>query len=73
MEPGARELVRLIERATQERVRVIFVQPQFSSRSAGAIAAEIGGAVVPIDPLSGDYMENLRSIAREIQKALGGE
>lgn len=73
MEPRARELVRLIERATEERVRVIFVQPQFSSRSAGAIAAEIGGVVVPIDPLSGDYLQNLRSIAREIQGALGGE
>ncbi|MFH1690228.1 MAG: zinc ABC transporter substrate-binding protein [Candidatus Eisenbacteria bacterium] len=73
MEPGARELVGLIEQATAEGVRVIFVQPQFSSRSAKAIAAEIGGVVVPMDPLSGDYLENLRSIAREVQKALSDE
>lgn len=70
MEPGARELVRLIEKATAEGVRVIFVQPQFSSKSAAAIAAEVGGAVVPIDPLHGDYVENLRRIGREVQTAL---
>jgi zinc transport system substrate-binding protein len=70
MEPSARELAGLIERATAEGVRVIFVQPQFSTRSARAIAEEIGGAVVPIDPLSADYMNNLRTIAREVAEAL---
>ena len=70
MEPSARELAGLIEHATDEGVRVIFVQPQFSTRSARAIAEEIGGAVVPIDPLSADYMNNLRAIAREVAKAL---
>ena len=70
MEPSARELAGLIDHATAEGVRVIFVQPQFSTRSARAIAEEIDGAVVPIDPLSADYMDNLRSIAREVAKAL---
>ncbi len=70
MEPSARELAGLIERATAEGVRVIFVQPQFSTRSARAIAEEIGGAVVPIDPLSADYMNNLRTIAHEVAEAL---
>ena len=71
MEPGARELVGLVERATAEGVRVIFVQPQFSSRSARAIAAEIGGAVVPMDPLSGNYIENLRGMAHAVREGLG--
>jgi len=57
MEPSARELAGLIDRATSEGVRVIFVQPQFSARSARAIAEEIGGVMVPIDPLSADYMD----------------
>jgi zinc transport system substrate-binding protein len=70
MEPSARELAELIDHATSEGVRVIFVQPQFSTRSARAIAEEIGGVVVPIDPLSADYMDNLRSIAREVKQAL---
>ncbi len=70
MEPSARELAGLIDYAISEGVRVIFVQPQFSTRSARAIAEEIGGAVVPIDPLSADYMDNLRSIAHEVAQAL---
>ncbi|MCK4681163.1 zinc ABC transporter substrate-binding protein [bacterium] len=70
MEPSARELAGLMDHAISEGVRVIFVQPQFSTRSARAIAEEIGGAVVPIDPLSADYMDNLRAIAHEVTKAL---
>ena len=70
MEPSARELAGLIEHAIAESVRVIFVQPQFSKKSAGAIAEEIGGVVVPIDPLSPDYLDNLRAIAREVAEAL---
>jgi zinc transport system substrate-binding protein len=73
MEPSARELVELTRQAVEDGVRVIFVQPQFSSKSAAAIAAEIGGAVVPIDPLSADYLENLRALAGEIQRALADE
>jgi zinc transport system substrate-binding protein len=70
MEPSARELVGLMDHAISEGVRVIFVQPQFSTRSARAIAEEIGGVVVPIDPLSADYLDNMRTIAREVKKAL---
>ena len=70
MEPSARELAGLMDHVISEDVRVIFVQPQFSTRSARAIAEEIGGVVVPIDPLSPDYMDNLRTIAREVAQAL---
>jgi len=70
MEPGARELAALIERARADEARVVFVQPQFSSNAATAIADEIGGVVVTIDPLSEDYIENLREIAGEMEEAL---
>jgi zinc transport system substrate-binding protein len=69
-EPSARQLARLIEEAKTSNVRVIFVQPQFSQKSAGTIAAEIGGAVVPIDPLAGDYIENLEQMARAVEEGL---
>jgi len=69
-EPSARELARLIEKAGEEGVRVIFVQPQFSRRSAETVASEIGGAVVPIDPLARDYIENLERMARTVEEGL---
>lgn len=59
-EPGARALTALIEQARREGVRVIFVQPQFSPRSAEQVARAIGGRVTSVDPLSPDYVGTLR-------------
>lgn len=69
-EPGARDLARLVEAAGRDGVRVIFVQPEFATKSAEAVAREIGGAVVPIDPLAYDVVANLRTVARRIRAAL---
>jgi len=72
-EPTARQLAAIVARAKAEGVRVIFVQPQFSSKSAEAIARTIGGAVVPMDDLARDYIANLNDMAEKIQKAIGTE
>jgi len=69
-EPSARQLARLIEQTRERGVRVLFVQPQFSRKSAETIAAEIDGAVVPIDPLAWDYIENLEQMARAVEEGL---
>lgn len=77
-EPGSRRLAEFIERARAERVKIIFVQKQFSTRSAETIARAIGGTVVTIDPLAYDYSINLRTMAEDLLRALspkndGGE
>lgn len=69
-EPGPRTLAALIEQARRRQVKVIFVQPQFSRKSAEQVARAIGGQVVAIDPLSPDYAENLRKVARQIAEAV---
>ncbi|NPV03560.1 MAG: zinc ABC transporter solute-binding protein [Syntrophaceae bacterium] len=69
-EPGARQLARLIDRAKRDRVRVIFVQPQFSRKSAEAVAKAIGGAVVPVNPLAKEYLANLESVASAVGQGL---
>ena len=68
--PGPRALAALIEQATREQVKVIFVQPQFSRKSAEQVARAIGGRVVAIDPLSPDYADNMRNLARQIAEAV---
>jgi zinc transport system substrate-binding protein len=70
-EPGPRALTGLIEQAKRQQVKVIFVQPQFSKKSAEQVASAIGGRVVAIDPLSPDYAGNLRRVARAIAEAMG--
>jgi zinc transport system substrate-binding protein len=69
-EPSARQLARLIGEAERMGVRVLFMQPQFSRKSAETIASEIGAKVVPIDPLAWDYIDNLGKIARAIEEGL---
>lgn len=69
-EPGAASLARVIDRAREEGVRVIFVQPQFSERNARTVAGEIDGEVVPIDPLAENYEENLRAVAAAFREAM---
>lgn len=71
-EPGGQQLAELINSALRDSVRVVFVQPQFSQKSAQTIAEAIGGTVVPLDPLARDYLENLRRLARTIERALAG-
>jgi len=71
-EPGARQLAILIDLAQMDSVRTIFVQPQFSSKSAKAVAEAIGSKVVPLDPLARDYLNNLRDIAENIKQGING-
>ena len=69
--PDAKSLANLIRTAKDKDIRVILVQPQFSPKRAEAIAEEIGGAVVPMDPLARDYIANLLDMAAKIESALG--
>lgn len=69
-EPQAAYMARLINQARLQNIKVIFVSPEFDSRSAEAIAHEIGGRVVIIDPLAGDYLDNMRNVALAFKEAL---
>jgi zinc transport system substrate-binding protein len=68
--PGARALAALIEQAKQERIKVVFVQPQFDKRQARQVAQAIGGVVVAVDPLAADYVDNLRRVGQQFAQAL---
>jgi len=72
-EPSARELAELVQRARAAGAKVIFVQPQFSTRTAEALAEQIGAAVVPLDPLARDYLANVQAMAEAIEKAISRE
>ena len=69
-QPTAKQLVALTDRAGVAGARLIFVQPQFDRRNAETVARQIGGAVVPMDPLAEDYIDNMRDIASKIKMAM---
>jgi len=68
--PKPAQLKELIKYASRNEINVIFVQPQFSAKSAEVIARGIGGQVVFADPLAEEWGVNLRKVAREIKAAL---
>lgn len=69
-EPKGADLAAAVEMAKEKRVREIFVEPQFSSRSARAIADSIGAKLVTADPLAANWADNLRKTARAFRGAL---
>ncbi len=69
-EPKPAEVLQLIKTARKENIRVIFVQPQFSTRSAKTIADAIGGKLVYADDLAEDWDHNLRTVAESFKSAL---
>lgn len=69
-DPKPAQLKALIEHAQKKHINVIFVQPQFSARSAELVAKEIGGRVISADPLASDWSGNLREVAQKLKAAL---
>ena len=72
-EPGPAELARIIEQGKRLKVRTVFVQKQFSTKSAELIAHGMQAKVVLLDPLAENWDENLLHAARAIASALGDE
>lgn len=66
-EPSPAQLKRLIERCREAKARVIFVQQEFDRRNAEVIAKEIGVEVVPINPLSYQWHEEMIKVAKALQ------
>jgi zinc transport system substrate-binding protein len=69
-EPKPAQLKTLIDHAREHNIKVVFVQPQFSSKSAEQVAREIGGQVAFVDPLSPNWEENLREAAAKFKAAM---
>jgi zinc transport system substrate-binding protein len=68
--PKPAQLQVLIERAREKNIQVVFVQPQFSTRSADIVAKEIGGQVAFADPLAENWLTNMRTVADKFKAAL---
>lgn len=65
-EPSPAHLKELIDLCQTEDVRVIFVQPEFDKRNAETIAQQTGTKVVPINPLSYDWEEEMLNVAKAL-------
>lgn len=67
-EPSPAHLKELIENCRKNKARVIFVQQEFDTRNAQLIADELGVSVIPINPLSYEWQEEMMKIATNLTK-----
>ncbi len=72
-EPSAAEMAGLIRTAQENDIRIMFAQPEFSTRSAETIAQEVGAQVLLISPLAPDWLDNLQRVADTFAAVLGEE
>jgi zinc transport system substrate-binding protein len=69
-EPSAKDIAAVIQKAKEFDIKIIFAEPEFNPRSAEAIAQEIDGEVVFIDPLARDYISNMRLVLNDLIRAM---
>lgn len=69
-EPSPRRMAAIVGQAKAKGAKAVFVQPQMSQRTAGAVAQAVGAKLVVADPLAPDWDANLRKVAKGFREAL---
>jgi zinc transport system substrate-binding protein len=69
-EPPPSRLKELIDRAREDGLKIIFVQREYDTKNAKAIANEIGAEVKIIDPLSEDWQKATMDIINALYNSL---
>ena len=69
-EPPPSRLKELIDRAREDGLKTIFVQREYDTKNAKAIANEIGAEVKIIDPLSEDWLKTTMDIINALHISL---
>ena len=65
-DPTPKQLTQVISTARQNKIKTIFIQPQYNNKGARLIAKTIGAKVVNLDPYSEDYFNSMREIANQV-------
>lgn len=69
-EPTPARIREVIDRSEASRIEDVFIQKQFSTDEARALARELEAEVVRIDPLAYDWLQNMQIMSRAIADAL---
>jgi zinc transport system substrate-binding protein len=69
-EPSPYRMKEIIDRARKDDLRTIFVQREYDTKNAKALAEEIGARLIIIDPLSEEWMESTSGIISALSVSL---
>ena len=68
-EPSPFQLKQLIDRAKEDKIKIIMVQREYDTKNAKAVADEAGARIVVIDPLSEDWYSSTAGIIEIIKES----
>ncbi|RDU23529.1 ABC transporter substrate-binding protein [Anaerosacchariphilus polymeriproducens] len=60
----------MIDLAKKENIKAIFYQKEIDSSQSKAFAEEVGGKTIQLNPLSEDYINNLRNMVKTMAEVL---
>ena len=69
-EPPPSRIRELIDRARRDNLKIIFVQREYDTKNAKAIAGEIGAELKIIDPLSEEWQQSTMDIINSLHNSL---
>lgn len=69
-ESTPQHLQEMIDLAKKDNIKVIFYQEEIDSSQSKSFAEEIGGKTIMLSPLSPDYINNLKSIAKIMSEVM---
>ena len=70
-EATAARLMEMVDFARKKDIKAVFYQAEVDSSQSAAFAEEIGGRTIMLDPLSKDYIANLKLMAITIGEGVG--
>lgn len=69
-EPTAAYLFKLIDVAKQEHIKVVFIQQQYDTKNAAAIAHEINARLIQFDHMAPDWLDNMYRLGSMLKKEM---
>ncbi len=71
-EPGPQHLQKIIENAKEQGIQNVFYQAEIHSSKTRAVAEELGGEIVQLNPLAENYIQNLEKTAAKMAAEIAG-
>ena len=69
-EPTAAYLFKLVDVAKKENIKVVFIQQQYDTKNAAAIAKEINARLIQFDHMAPDWLDNMYRLGVMIKKEM---
>ena len=69
-EPTAAYLFKLVDVAKKEHIKVVFIQLQYDTKNAAAIAKEIHARLIQFDHMAPDWLDNMYRLGKMLKKEM---